>query len=720
MAFDRTGKGAVLLRVCFAKHTLVSKLQSTFVDLEFNGAPALRCGSCESGAIAVDGGGGGSSAAEECTEDLPCVQHAIEVLLGAKLEVFADPIAVQRCLLHVHHGPNEIDDTKALTPVSTEADWAESLLTRATFLPHIDDGVDNDAVMAIDTATNVYERGMHVWVCPAAWEGKRKTQQRARRGAASGSQHTTEYAWVAGYVSAVNAGLAADARPDDCKYDITLEAATVWPAELRAMESCVMENVKNKHLIARVGGKSYRALVRHTQKKKGTRPAAAHSQHDSSSAQPVSKKARRVGAETEGGAGAEMLTFNVTPFVTMDRQQRLRIGSGRERWGFFEMARGEVTVSALVDRVRKIYEKNTETERWFDEESYLYAKEAASGPAKTVRELHASSIREFLAQQKYKGVFHVALSKAAEKRDDDSDFDGYSSETAGPPAAELIVRNASMNFYNDVMSALAGLNTEEGEMRSGINAQHAATIASDWATRCKSSTDRDEVLGRSRGGALADDNIAWATVTHLTGGMPEKGKWPSESGALAQSGGRGSGGRSADEALVGALRALQPAAVFTQDERESVEDMQFGLILDQLQSIITWCPVQDTQATLQEKVTLLRQFAHGMAHESASTIAVAAKMPALLRSFAKTALLASKPADDYDDYVYQAPTVSDVTSVGRTQAYEFLNLWKVRSAMLPEGVRLTAEDEEAIYHANEKLNAAEAADAEEDEYDDEE
>ena len=165
MAFDPTGNGSVTLRVCFAKSTLVVKLQTEFVDLEFNGAPALRCGSC-GGASAVDDGGG-SSAAEACTEDLPCVQRAIGKLLGDKLEVFVPPIVVQKCLLHVHHGPNEIDDLKALTPVDTEATWAESLLTRATFLPDIDDGVDNAAVMAIDTAADVYERGMHVWVCPA-------------------------------------------------------------------------------------------------------------------------------------------------------------------------------------------------------------------------------------------------------------------------------------------------------------------------------------------------------------------------------------------------------------------------------------------------------------------------------------------------------------------------------------------------------------------------
>ena len=79
MAFDPTGNGSVTLRVCFAKSTLVVKLQTEFVDLEFNGAPALRCGSC-GGASAVDDGGG-SSAAEACTEDLPCVQRAIGVLL---------------------------------------------------------------------------------------------------------------------------------------------------------------------------------------------------------------------------------------------------------------------------------------------------------------------------------------------------------------------------------------------------------------------------------------------------------------------------------------------------------------------------------------------------------------------------------------------------------------------------------------------------------------
>jgi hypothetical protein len=60
MAFDPTGNGSVTLRVCFAKSTLVVKLQTEFVDLEFNGAPALRCGSC-GGASAVDDGGGSSA-----------------------------------------------------------------------------------------------------------------------------------------------------------------------------------------------------------------------------------------------------------------------------------------------------------------------------------------------------------------------------------------------------------------------------------------------------------------------------------------------------------------------------------------------------------------------------------------------------------------------------------------------------------------------------------
>ena len=47
MAFDPTGRGAVTLRVSFAKATLLTKLHPDYVDLEFNGAPALRCGSCQ-------------------------------------------------------------------------------------------------------------------------------------------------------------------------------------------------------------------------------------------------------------------------------------------------------------------------------------------------------------------------------------------------------------------------------------------------------------------------------------------------------------------------------------------------------------------------------------------------------------------------------------------------------------------------------------------------